>query len=273
MTRRPLALFSLVLALALPSLAFAQEADPAGEQAMLDRINALRVENGLSPVARLPELDAIARGHTDEMARAGQLTHVSPNTGTPEDRVRAGGIEAGVVTENVAMHADATRAQEALLASAPHRGNMLDARITHVGISAVRADNAVYVTQLFVERRSAPSVAAAPEPPPTPPAAEPAGASEPAEPLFGMIPPFVERAGEVISAGDEVEAEAPADEATASVEAPAEPAPEAAGTDPSAEAAGPSDQAASQANPLRQLVGIGQALLRAVTQPRTAQAR
>ncbi len=307
MTR--LAVAALALALAMPAAAVAQEADLAAEQAMLDQINALRAEHQLAPVARLGELDAVARAHTEEMARNAALAHVSTTSGTPEDRVRNAGVEAGAVTENVAMHADAAQAHQALLASAPHRGNMLNPDITHVGVSAIRADNATYVTQLFVERR-----AAAPAPPPVAPALEAPvealseAASAQAAPAFGIIPPFVERAAEV--SAPLAEAAAPAiDAADGAILAPAD----AAGmldADPSdAEAAGPEVASPEVASPemaspemtspemtspemtspemtspemtspeaaapaagsqdaLRQLVGIGQALLRAVTAP------
>src|SRR5262245_21073536 len=94
------------LSLVFTSIAAAQNFDDDGERAMLDQINALRAEQSLAPLARMPELDAIARAHSAEMARNGALVHVSATTGTPEDRVHNAGIPASTITENVAAHRD-----------------------------------------------------------------------------------------------------------------------------------------------------------------------
>ncbi len=179
---RTLSAFTLALGIAaVTSLASAQDFDAAGEQTMLDRIDAVRAEAGLPPLTRMPALDAVARQHSVEMAASGALSHVSEVTGTPEDRVRAAGVEASVITENVALHQDSAHAMEALLASPPHRANVLDARVNRIGLGAVRSNGAVYVTQVFAEvAQPAPSVAAA----------EPEASDEGA--MVQIIPPFLE---------------------------------------------------------------------------------
>lgn len=262
---------SLLVVLGVAALgsgvAHAQDFDAAGEQAMLERINALRAEQQLAPLERMPTLDAVARAHSAEMASNGALSHVSAQTGSPEDRVRNAGVTASGLSENVALHRDAALAHQALLASAPHRGNMLSPDATHVGLGAVRTEAGTYVTQIFAQL-----------PPPAPlaevvtaedPAIDPAAAPVEVapEPMFGIIPPFLEHVAEQVAGAPE-SAEAPAD-------APAEPAivaaPSAAvpSVEPSVESGAPiadepapAPSAAATQNALRQLVDIAQAFLR-----------
>ncbi len=130
-------------------VAAAQDFDSAGEQEMLVRINAMRAAQQLAPLERSSALDAAARAHCQDMAAHGALTHVSETSGTPADRVRAAGVTAATVAENVAAHRTALDAQQALVASDAHRANMLNPDMTEVGLAALRTDQGVYVTELF----------------------------------------------------------------------------------------------------------------------------
>jgi hypothetical protein len=159
--RHPLAaLLTLVLTLVAAPLV-AQDVDSAGEASLLDRINAIRAQAGAGPLARDGSLDAAARVHSAEMASVDQLMHVSPTTGTPVDRVHAVGHDTGEVAENVAMHTGAAEAQQALEASDAHLANMLNPRFTHLGVSVVRDESGVYVTEVFarIEAPAAPEAA------------------------------------------------------------------------------------------------------------------
>jgi hypothetical protein len=138
----------------------AQDFDPAGEQQMLLRINAMRAEQQLAPLMRHGSLDAAARAHAIEMAANRQLTHVSQTTGTPADRVRTAGLQATTISENVALHRSAEEAHGALLGSEAHRANMMSPHVTHAGFAALRSEQGVYITQVF-----AAIAAPAPEPP------------------------------------------------------------------------------------------------------------
>ncbi len=169
----------LALTLVLPTLvlessvAAAQDFDTAGEQQMLARINAMREAQSLPPLMRESGLDAAARAHTADMATQEALTHVSDTSGTPADRVRAAGVSAAMVAENVALHRSTSEAHEALLGSEAHRGNMLSATATHVGLAALPTERGTYVTQLFAQIAPAAPAAAA-EPPPAPAVLAPA---------------------------------------------------------------------------------------------------
>jgi cysteine-rich secretory family protein len=148
------------------------EFDSSGEQQMLARINAMRAERQLAPLQRHDGLDAAARAHATDMAAQQQLTHVSPTSGTPADRVRSAGVSVTTVAQNVALHRTADQAQEALGASEAHRANMMNGSMTHVGLAALRTEQGVYVTQVFAVMAPPPPPAPAPVEA-APPAAEP----------------------------------------------------------------------------------------------------
>jgi hypothetical protein len=178
MTRTKTAIAVLLASLALPGIAAAQNFDDAGERQMLARINAMRASQQLAPLTRNDNLDAVARAHSSEMSQTRALSHVSARTGTPADRVRATGLSATTVAENVALHRTADAAHEALIASEAHRSNMLSPDITHVGLAALRSEQGVYVTQVFA--------ALAPTPPPQ--RAEPPAREAPAPPPEESFP-------------------------------------------------------------------------------------
>jgi hypothetical protein len=87
------------------------------------------------------------------MVESGFFGHVSPSTGDPSARVRAAGLRFPVVAENVGVGRSSRDVHHALLESPGHRGNMLNPKLTHVGIGVVlkpRDDRFdVYATQLF----------------------------------------------------------------------------------------------------------------------------
>lgn len=160
MRARPIALLLLVTLAALPGWAAAQDGP---EATMLARINQLRADAGLTPLARDSRLDSAARAHTGDMASRAELFHVSASGETPIDRAHAAGIESADIAENVAMHHTLEQAQASLEASSAHLANMVSARSTHVGLSAITVSGGVYITQLFA-RLDVPAVAAAPPP-------------------------------------------------------------------------------------------------------------
>ncbi len=151
--------FALVFG-AAPALA--QDSDAAGEAEILARINAMRNAAGLGALERDARLDAAARTHSADMAWHSMLAHVSPRTGDPSDRVRAAGLEPEALAENIAQAADAVAAHQSLVASERHRANMMSDRFTHIGISVMPADGAVFVTEVFASIEEAPAEQAPP---------------------------------------------------------------------------------------------------------------
>lgn len=107
----------------------------AVRQEMLDRINTLRQATGLESLEMDPRLNTAAQAHAQDMLARTYYNHVSPEGTTPRRRVQAAGFAADLVAENIA--AGQTSVDDALgawLHSTGHRKNLMDARITHIGI-------------------------------------------------------------------------------------------------------------------------------------------
>jgi uncharacterized protein YkwD len=123
-----------------------------GEARMLALLNAARAKAGLAALAADPELEAVARGHSEDMARAHFIGHVSPTTGTPEDRIRRAGVPVTAGGENVSRAGSPEAAHQELMASPAHRANMLSPIFTHVGIASVPEGEQILTTLVFGRR-------------------------------------------------------------------------------------------------------------------------
>ncbi|MBX3250136.1 MAG: CAP domain-containing protein [Myxococcales bacterium] len=183
---------ALVTLLAAPALAQPAARRPAvsapaidadGERAMLARVNALRAEAGVPALARHAGLDAAARTHSMDMAAHRELVHVSERTGDPNGRVEEAGVETLRIAQNISRHATTRGALDAILASPPHRAQLLDEGFTHIGLAAVSGADGVYVTQVLAEIAAPPP---APELPP--PAVSQTPRPQPASPAAAVPP-------------------------------------------------------------------------------------
>jgi uncharacterized protein YkwD len=104
------------------------------EAALLSLLNAERKRQGLTSLASDAELRGIALAHSEDMTAHHFFGHVSPTTGTPEDRVRAAGLRVSKFGECVALDFTPDAAFRGLMDSPAHRAAMLDPSFTHVGI-------------------------------------------------------------------------------------------------------------------------------------------
>jgi uncharacterized protein YkwD len=130
-----------------------QESPPSplpDDARIADELNAARRAQGLAPLRRSAALDTVAAAHAATMAATGNVAH-DAGDGDPVERVRAAGIEARIVGENVARAGDAASAHRALWESPSHRGNMLSSRFGRVGIGVFRDRRGLWVTQVFAD--------------------------------------------------------------------------------------------------------------------------
>jgi uncharacterized protein YkwD len=101
-------------------------------------------------------LAAIARLHSEEMAREGFFGHEGMDGSQPVNRVTRAGIQWRSTGENIAKCREVAEA-EAIFMNEPkfrqnHRGNILNPDYTHVGIGiAIGPDGTLYITQEFVQ--------------------------------------------------------------------------------------------------------------------------
>jgi uncharacterized protein YkwD len=122
------------------------------EPRLLALLNAARKRAGLGPLAADAELRAVALAHDEDMIRAHFMGHVSPTTGTPEDRIKRAGVHLAAGGENIARAATVDEAHDDLMSSPGHRANMLSPRFTHVGIAVVTDGDQILATLVFGRR-------------------------------------------------------------------------------------------------------------------------
>lgn len=189
---------SMILSVMLAApLAWAQTVDRSERASLLSMINEARAAQGVSPLAGDPRLDAVAEGHSLDMATHHFFSHSSPNSGAPGDRAAAAGLAFRSLAENIAMNQSVTAAHRALLQSPGHRANLLNGDLRRVGLGIVRASDGIYVTQLFATfgDEAAPATPVAPAETPTEtPAEAPAAPADLGDPtavlpqVFSALP-------------------------------------------------------------------------------------
>jgi uncharacterized protein YkwD len=137
------------------------EADPnltveQAEATLLSLLNEERTKRGLGKLQADPELGAVALAHSTDMEQHQFFGHVSPTTGTLEDRVRAAHLKVSKSGECVALDFSPAGAHHALMDSPAHRASMLEPSFTHVGVGVVfgsaNGQRRLAVTLLFGRR-------------------------------------------------------------------------------------------------------------------------
>lgn len=126
------------------------------EKIIFELVNQERKRAGLAPLAPLDPAQKVARAYSEEMRTTGKVGHISPLSGKPEDRLKKGGVKSSMVLENVARSYSPEDAHAGLMDSPGHRANILNAKVTHLGIGVAldlqpNSPPAYYVTQSFVK--------------------------------------------------------------------------------------------------------------------------
>jgi len=154
-----LAGFWLAVVVMLPLGApWAAAADPGLallETRLADAVNDFRREQHLIPLARRADLDAVARGHSEDMARRGFFSHASPEGNTWVERLALAGVSGFTMAgENVGQTNESdpnTRILEGWKNSPPHRENLLSRPMNATGVGIARApDGRLFYTQLYL---------------------------------------------------------------------------------------------------------------------------
>lgn len=128
------------------------------EALLLAEVNRIRAEVGLSPQLAVPELSAIARLHSEDMARRGFFAHTTPEG--HDLSARAQGLHSGFLrlAENIGRNRGQEEPVKAVIAgwmkSAPHRSHLLDADLSRCGVGiAMDERGSFYFTQVFMQPR------------------------------------------------------------------------------------------------------------------------
>ena len=130
----------------LPSPTLSADADPAAREALLvAEINRIRAENGLPPYLHSPELSAVARAHSCDLAAHGMISHTSSDGRTLQDRLAGADPPWEWPSESIAAGTDDPLTAVAWWMDEPpegwHRRNILDPDQREVGAGYCYAED------------------------------------------------------------------------------------------------------------------------------------
>lgn len=155
--RRALHAIAIGLLLFIPRAVPADEAKDDGseltadEKQILELTNEARAKEKLPPLKVNPQLTKIARLHSANMAKKGEMKHVLDGK-NPAQRALDGGYNYATIGENIATSngVPIKDIMEGWMSSKVHRDNILQPRFEEIGIAIARNDKGdLYYTQLF----------------------------------------------------------------------------------------------------------------------------
>ena len=119
------------------------------EKRVVELVNEIRVENGLSPLTLNSDLSNVARLKSQDMKDKNYFDHISPTYGSPFDMMTQFGISYISAGENLANgYATPEDVVNGWMNSPGHRANILDTSFTQIGVGYVADVN--YWTQMFI---------------------------------------------------------------------------------------------------------------------------
>jgi uncharacterized protein YkwD len=124
--------------------------DFSAELQLLNMANAARVRAGLQPLKVDEGLRRAARAHAAQMALQDKLSHQFPDEPSLQQRISANSpLIMEREGENVAVAPTLDEAHQALMASPPHRDNLLNTRYTLAGFGIFHRGKRLYIAQVF----------------------------------------------------------------------------------------------------------------------------
>lgn len=125
---------------------------------MLARVNEQRAEAGALPLVLSSRLNEAAQKHAEDMLSRSYYDHRSLEGLQPRERVLLAGYQPFVVAENIARgHTTVAEAMDAWMQSRGHRGNLLHAAFTEMGVGCAVGRNSAGYTVLWVQELGRPS--------------------------------------------------------------------------------------------------------------------
>lgn len=108
------------------------------ESSLISLINNERTNRGLGTLSVHSSLTTAARGHSQDMACNNFFSHTGSDGSSPFSRIIAAGYSYSLASENIyagsGSNNSASAAFNAWMNSEGHRINMLDSRVTHIGV-------------------------------------------------------------------------------------------------------------------------------------------
>ena len=119
------------------------------ENEVFELLNGERKEQGLSELHWDDALFKAARQHALLMLSLNSLEHQLPGEPGLEERITAAGARFTYIAENIAIGKDAATIHSGWMHSPGHRANILNPRITAVGIAVVNSPAGLFAVQDF----------------------------------------------------------------------------------------------------------------------------
>ena len=125
----------------------------ADEQLMIDMVNQERAAAGLKPLVVDYKLVSVAVTKANDMKANRYFNHISPTYGSPFAMMQAVGLNVRWAAENIAGNNSVAGAMAAFMKSPGHRANILDPRLTHIGVGIAygTAFGNIYVQEFLQE--------------------------------------------------------------------------------------------------------------------------
>ena len=124
-------------------------AQSAEARELMQATNRDRAQHGLEPLRWDPALARAAQAHASQMVRHGELSHQYLGEPALVERAGQNGAHFSTVAENIAVAANPQAVETEWMHSPPHRHNILDPRLTTVGIGLVRQGNNLWAVEDF----------------------------------------------------------------------------------------------------------------------------
>jgi uncharacterized protein YkwD len=119
------------------------------ERQLFESVNRERSAQGLSALQWDENLFKAARKHALLMLNLNQLDHQLPNEPGLEARLAEAGARFAAIAENIAIGPDPQTIHNGWMNSPGHRKNILNPRLTSIGIAAVHGPGGLYAVQDF----------------------------------------------------------------------------------------------------------------------------
>ena len=126
--------------------------DAAAGRRLMESVNHVRGRKSRMLLEWDDELAYAAASHLQNMLAYGSVSHWSPMYGDLVNRLERLGISFEIALENLATSPSLEEAHWYLMLSAEHRRNILDERLTHIGVAVAREQGQVWVVEIFKRR-------------------------------------------------------------------------------------------------------------------------
>ena len=132
--------------------------DPVGDSSsaasdIVERANAVRAAQGLSPLRVNSELTRASDAYALELARGGTYSHTGDDGSRLDERAEAAGYDGwSRLAENLASGEgapDATAVVTGWMRSDGHRQNLLSSRVDDIGVSCAASDGRYWCVAVF----------------------------------------------------------------------------------------------------------------------------